>query len=367
VAGAPHRGGPWAASASRVWGAAVRCTAARAVLRHQAALIRVGMSFARAGRGAAESWWCPSAVRAPAGMAQLHLDAGHVPPLSFERAALARLAARARWRWRPPLLTRMDSLPQRGSPPSPRSRHGVAVEARLSRSGGHADAAPTSCEGKRPGQAHHADMDHVPPRSSWKPQESAQQDHPWPLRGWAGHQLRQQGAFDGLLTCHAARPSGANFADVTALWFLDRLLRQRKPRTLVAFGSGCSTVMLAQALWENRHQAPDSGGGLYSIDADPSWAAATAKAMPPHLPPLCRILSSPLLEVAQAGTLGFRPATIPDVAANFLYEEGPALTPARRMAIDVVAMEDKLPHALYMGVDDRQENTASFKRNWRQQ
>ena len=89
--------------------------------------------------------------------------------------------------------------------------------------------------------------------------------------------------------------------------------------------------------------------------------------MPPHLQPLCRIIYSPLLEVEQAGTLGFRHANIPDVAANFLYLDGPALTPARRIAIDVLDMEDKLPHDFYMVVDDRQENTAFLKRNLRRQ
>jgi len=106
---------------------------------------------------------------------------------------------------------------------------------------------------------------------------------PWLLRGWAGHQLRQHGALDVLLTFHAARPSGANFADLTDLWFLYRMIRQRKPRTLLEFGSGCSTVILAQALWNNQCHSADRGGYLYSIDADPYWADATAKAMPAHL------------------------------------------------------------------------------------
>ena len=136
------------------------------------------MTFARAGRGAAESWWCPSAVRAPAGMAKPLLDEVHVHPPVLRAFRPHSPCGTGLMALEASLLTRMASLPQSGRPPSPRSRHGVAVEARLSRSGGQADEAPTSCDGKRPCQAHHAEMDRFPSRSSWKPQESGQQDHP---------------------------------------------------------------------------------------------------------------------------------------------------------------------------------------------
>jgi hypothetical protein len=83
------------------------------------------------------------------------------------------------------------------------------------------------------------------------------------------------------------------------------------------FGSGCSTVILAQALWDNQRRSPEGGGYLYSIDADPYWAEATAKSVPTHLRKLCRIVYNPLLEVEHSGTLGFRHANVPDIALTF--------------------------------------------------
>jgi hypothetical protein len=167
------------------------------------------------------------------------------------------------------------------------------------------------------------------------------------------------------LNFHADRPSGALLPDFIDLWFLYQAIRDRKPYTILEFGSGCSPVIMTRALWDNQCHSSESGGYLYSIDADPYWAEATAKAMPTHLQKFCRIVYSPLLEVEHSGTLGFRHANVPDVPPNFLYLDGPALTPARKVAIDVLDMEDKFPQDFYMVVDDRQENTMFFKRNLR--
>jgi len=187
----------------------------------------------------------------------------------------------------------------------------------------------------------------------------------WVLTHWASYKLRQKGALDVLLNFHADRPSSAFLADFIDLWFLYRTIRHRKPCIILEFGSGCSTVIMAQALWDNQYHSLEGGSYLYSIDADPYWAEATTKAMPTHLQRFCRIVYSPLLEVEHSGTLGFRHANVPDVAANFLYLDGPALTPERKIAIDVLDMENKFPQDFYMVVDDRQENTMFLKKNLR--
>jgi hypothetical protein len=185
---------------------------------------------------------------------------------------------------------------------------------------------------------------------------------PWLLRQWAGHKLRQKGALDVLLDFHAHRPPSADLADFTDLWFLYRTIRHRKPRTILEFGSGCSTVILAQALWDNQCHSPERGSYLYSVDADPYWAEATAKAMPTYLQKFCRIVYSPFLEVEHSGTLGSQHANIPDIAPNFLYLDEPAPSPRR---MDILDMEDKFPQDFYMVIDDRQEDTAFLKRNMR--
>jgi hypothetical protein len=171
--------------------------------------------------------------------------------------------------------------------------------------------------------------------------------------------------LDILLNFHAHQPSSAISPEFIDLWFLYRTIRHRKPRIILEFGSGCSTVMMAQALWDNQCHSPEKGGYFYSVDADPYWAEATAKAMPTHLQKVCQVVYSPLLEVEHAGILGFRHTNVPDVAPNFLYLDGPVLTPTRKVALDVLDMEDKFPQDFYMVVDDRQENTMFLKRNMR--
>jgi len=179
----------------------------------------------------------------------------------------------------------------------------------------------------------------------------------WLLQSWGEYQLRQRGVADVLLAFLARRPSSAlppNFSD---LWFLYSTVTQRKPRIILEFGSGCSTVVLAQALWDNQHNASQSEAYLYSVDADAYWATTTARAMPVHLRDMCKISSSPLLEVEYAGVRGFRHANVPDIAANLVYLDGPALTPDRAVAIDVLDMEDKFPDDFYLIIDGRKKNT----------
>jgi hypothetical protein len=176
--------------------------------------------------------------------------------------------------------------------------------------------------------------------------------------------LRQQGALDPLAVFLEQRPPGAFTPDFADLWFLYRTVRSRKPRIIFEFGSGCSTVILAQALWDNQRQSSCSGY-LYSVDADPYWAEMTARSLPVSLRECCDVSFSPLLEVEYKGTLGFRHAHIPARTPNLLYLDGPGLTPERQVAMDVLEMEDKLPQDFYMIIDGRRENTLFLQRHLR--
>ena len=179
----------------------------------------------------------------------------------------------------------------------------------------------------------------------------------WLLNIWAAHKLRQNGGLEVLLDFAGKRPRIAFGGDVIDHWFLYQAVRQRKPRVILEFGSGHSTIALAQALWENQRDSPKSRGYLYSVDADSYWAEATSKAIPTHLQAYCEIFYCPLIEIEYNGTLGFRHANVPHVSPNFLFLDGPALSLERKVAIDVLDIEDKLPSDFYMVIDDRQANT----------
>lgn len=178
----------------------------------------------------------------------------------------------------------------------------------------------------------------------------------WFRRGyqrWARYQLKRRGFLDLL----SSRPADACPPDYSDLWFLRNVVRQRKPRSILEFGSGCSTIIMAQALWENlRGSFAEKPGRLYSVDADPYWTKATFDAIPDHLRELCEVSYSPLLEIDYNGTQAFRHAKIPDVVPDLLYLDGPELTADRQVAVDILDLESRFLPGFYMVVDGRKAN-----------
>lgn len=181
--------------------------------------------------------------------------------------------------------------------------------------------------------------------------------------------LRDNGALDALAMFLQGRPANAiapNFAD---LWFLYQNVRRRKPRVVLEFGSGCSTVILAHALYQNATDDVLKRGFLYSVDADPQWAAIAKGSIPGHLQKICNLSYSPLIEVEHNGTPGYQHEIVPDVIPDFLYLDGPGLTAEREVAVDVLILEEKFPREFFMVVDGRTKNTLflkqHLKRNYR--
>jgi hypothetical protein len=186
---------------------------------------------------------------------------------------------------------------------------------------------------------------------------------PWVINRWGRHKLHENGALSVLVEFAATRPRGAFNPDFADLWFLYRMVRKRKPRTILEFGSGCSTVILAKALFDNRRDAPAHVGYLYSVDADPAWTEATARSIPSSVRDFCAVSYSPVLEVEYSGTPGFRHARIPDISPNFVYLDGPPLTPQRQVAVDILDMEIRLPQDFFLVIDGRKENTTFLRQH----
>src|SRR5258708_1019485 len=88
---------------------------------------------------------------------------------------------------------------------------------------------------------------------------------------WSKYQLHR----NGLLTLLSNRPKSAYAPNYEDLWFLYSLVRQKKPRIILEFGAGCSTVILAQALYDNARESLEAVGRLYSVDAVHYWADVT--------------------------------------------------------------------------------------------
>ncbi len=163
-----------------------------------------------------------------------------------------------------------------------------------------------------------------------------------------------------------ARPANAYPPVWSDLWFLYRQVRDFKPKVMLEFGGGCSTLIYAQALADNA--ADGAPGYLYSLDADEVWTGVTARSLPAHLKPFCDVAYTPAMPVEYDDTPAWRFRDVPDVVPDFVYLDGPALTPDRKVAVDVLDLEARFPPGFHLLVDGRSRNCAflesHFKRRY---
>lgn len=97
---------------------------------------------------------------------------------------------------------------------------------------------------------------------------------PAAIRNHGRKKLAETSVIEAITEFHAKRGAGAFGPDFGDLWFLYNNVRKRQPRIILEFGSGISTICLAQALLDNGF------GTLHSVDGDKKWAASTAKYLP---------------------------------------------------------------------------------------
>jgi hypothetical protein len=109
------------------------------------------------------------------------------------------------------------------------------------------------------------------------------------------------------------------------LWHLYRVVRRERPRIVLELGSGCSTVIVGEALRRN------GAGRLYSLETDVQWFAATARLLGGLPVELCNAVAQP---IERYGLLGFEHRPMPVSGADLLYVDGPALTPERQITFD---------------------------------
>jgi hypothetical protein len=179
------------------------------------------------------------------------------------------------------------------------------------------------------------------------------------INRWGERHLARHGVTKTLQEFVASRPAHAHKPQCGDLWFLYKTIRAHKPRILWEFGSGNSTAVIGQALHDN------GDGFLYSMDAHKAWAKSTAGALPKHLKPFVQVLYSPAVEVTYHHTPAWQHSVIPDLVPNFAYLDGPPLNEQRKVAIDLLEIEDKLPADFIMVIDDRKENTRFLREHFK--
>ena len=157
----------------------------------------------------------------------------------------------------------------------------------------------------------------------------------------------------GYLDFTTNRPPGALAPQGGDLWFLYRLVRERKPQLVFELGSGCSTVILAQALYDNTRKDGERAGRIISLDANADWASVTWGSLPKHLVAQCEIRHVPAVKEDRGSDLGFHYKHLPDGMPDFLYVDGPALQPGRKICFDALHLEARFRADFLMVVDGR--------------
>ena len=187
---------------------------------------------------------------------------------------------------------------------------------------------------------------------------------PVAIKNHGRRRLGQTAVLESINEFHANREASAFGPDYGDLWFLYNKVRKKQPGSIIEFGSGISTVCLAQALFDN------GSGTLYSVDGNRQWAASTARCIPAHLKPFCEVRYSEVIEVMYSGTPVLKHADVPKVVPNFAYLDGPEGVWAERpAAIDLLEMEPDFPNGFFLVIDERESNTQflrqHFKRRYR--
>ena len=127
----------------------------------------------------------------------------------------------------------------------------------------------------------------------------------------------------------AQRPKHGFAPDFSDFWFLYQSVRRKRPRVILEFGSGSSTVVLAKALYDNNLERPGEKGYLHSIDDQRYWADVTRSIMPPFLSGVCEIHHIPTVEIEHEGIPCYRHSRLPDVVPDMIYLDGPSFTKQR--------------------------------------
>lgn len=174
---------------------------------------------------------------------------------------------------------------------------------------------------------------------------------------------------------------------------LHATVRRRRPTTILEFGTGFSTLVLAHALALNARDAPPAGAvkskgcpppppRVWSVDANERWIRNAAGKVPDSLRDFVAFHHSEVRAFELNGQLCHRYVDLPSVVPDFVYLDAPnpldvvgevgglSFTlenggPRQAAAADIVMLEPSLKRGFFMVVDGRFNNVHFMRRNLR--
>jgi len=113
--------------------------------------------------------------------------------------------------------------------------------------------------------------------------------------------------------------TGASMSDFLTLY---EHVRTYKPREILEFGTGLSTVVLAHALRANEAEGGQTGR-ITSMEEDLGWHQTAVENLPSDLLPIVDIRHSPKIDGTYKLFRGVRYTEIPDRPYDFVFSDGP--------------------------------------------
>jgi hypothetical protein len=160
----------------------------------------------------------------------------------------------------------------------------------------------------------------------------------------------------GVARLLASRPADAIKWKPYEVMRLYRDIRQRKPQTVMEFGVGCSTMVIAHALFQN------GSGRHICVDASHHWLSVCREAMPSHLSPLVSFHHSTVRVIDVSGRRAHVYEQVPNCELDYLFLDGPAKEDipdwprGKALAADPIFMQSQFRPGFRLVVEGREEN-----------
>ena len=169
---------------------------------------------------------------------------------------------------------------------------------------------------------------------------------------------------------------------------LHRLIRKRKAFTILEFGSGLSTLVMADALSKNKadflaiEEKPELRNRfmfqIFSVESDKQWIEHSQSNFPKHLLEHVNFHYSEIKIDTFNGRICHFYDNLPDIVPDFIYLDGPNPKDVKGnvngmtfqcdertvMAADLLLMESILLPGTYILVDGRTNNARFLKNNF---
>lgn len=198
----------------------------------------------------------------------------------------------------------------------------------------------------------------------------------------------QNGIFDAVDPV-MSDPYNPDWADLVRI---HRIIRSRRVTTVLEFGCGYSTLVMAHALLQNRKEYGEyvesnlrrgNSFEIHSVDDMPEYVDITRKRIPPDLQSLVHFTVTPVNMTTFAGRVCTEYESLPNICPDFIYLDGPSQHSVRGsvngistvhpdrlpMACDILKIEYFLLPGTLILVDGRTANARflrfNLQRNWK--